>query len=186
MSEFDDFDPTQLHDFDPTDYGPQWTMRSMCEKEAPHHIVWPHPDWMMDTARWETLLAHCIEEVDKRLARGYIKAFKIGLTSHPLRRWSCDDHSMRGYRAEGFHQLQVLFSTCKKGKVGPMEREVLQKYRRYNYEEGGWTACGGHLLCANLRRGGENADVGDGPYYLYVAWQFNHGAAELAEEKTEE
>ena len=170
-------------ELDPTDCGPQWRMLEICAKEEPHCIVWPHPIWMMGVASSKSLVAHCTGEIDRRLARGYIKAFKIGLTSNPLRRWICDDHSMRGYRAEGYHRLQVLFSTCKRGVVGPIEREVLKIYRRYDYETGGVTASGGNLLGANLRRGGENADFGDGSFCLYVAWQFNPGADELASQR---
>ena len=174
--------PTESTDeFDPTDCGPQWRMREICEKQEPHCIVWPYPTLMMDVASWESLVAHCTREVDKRLAGGYIKEFKVGLTSNPLRRWSCDDHSMRGYRAQGFHQVQVLFSTSHRGLVGSMEIEVLKKYRRYVYETGGLTASVGHLLCANRRQGGENADFGSGPFYLYVTWKFNLGAQELIE-----
>ena len=173
-----------MDELDPTDCGPQWRMRAFCEEQDSRGIVWPHPIWMIDGASLKTLLTHCHNSVDTRLSHGYVRQFKIGITSDPWRRWAhepepCDD--MRGYRAEGFHQLQVLFSTSHRGLVGPMEREVLKQYRRYAYETGGLTASGGHLLCANRRQGGENADFGSGPFYLYVAWKFNPGAPELIE-----
>ena len=173
-------------EYDPTDYGPQWRMRTFCEARD-SRITWPALCRMTQRyyypGSFSEVEAYCIEALEQRLLQQYIKAFKIGVTSNPWRRWAHEPEpgdSMRGYRAEGFHQLQFLFSTPQRNVVGPMEKQLLLTYRRYDYERGCNTSAG-HVLCANLRQGGENAGYGNGPWYLYVAWKFNPGAPELAD-----
>ena len=63
--------------------------------------------------------------------------------------------------------------------VGTIETKLLDKYRTYDYERKVNRQKGDHH-CLNQRKGGENADFGQGPYFVYVVWQFNPGALELA------
>ena len=55
----------------------------------------------------------------------------------------------------------------------------MDKYRTYDYERQVNRQKGDHR-CLNQRKGGEDADFGQGPYFVYVVWQFNSGALELA------
>ena len=63
--------------------------------------------------------------------------------------------------------------------MGTIETKLLDKYRIYDYERKVNRQKGDHH-CLNQRKGGENADFGQGPYFVYVVWQFNPGALELA------
>ena len=63
--------------------------------------------------------------------------------------------------------------------MGTIETKLLDKYRTYDYERKVNRQKGDHH-CLNQRKGGKNADFGQGPYFVYVVWQFIPGALELA------
>ena len=179
-------------EFDPTDLGPEWRCMDLLE---PHNEIEMnyfsfqgnpvcfnffegYPIFANVGAAVTLLQAF----VDQRLEKGYVKGFKVGITSDILRRWDHDpslQDALRGYKQMGFHQMNVLLSARQTGVVGTIETRLLDKYRTYDYERKVNRQKGDHR-CLNQRKGGENADFGQGPYFVYVVWQFNPGALELA------
>ena len=173
--------------FDPTDYGPEWAMADKIRLRpewAKHLKMEPWGTskcWhMYRLGSLDDAVAHCEAVIDSRLALQYIKEFRIGVTSDPIRRFfqePSNDDRLSGYRLHGFSELRVLVSSDAPGVVGPIERKLLRKYRRCDYENKCMRL--GHHLCTNQRKGGEGADFGPGPYYVYVVFSFNPGAPEL-------
>jgi hypothetical protein len=171
--------------FDPTDLGPEWALHDEIEAHHPRFIkmtrwgqnaYWRNYDQMPINGNMAAAADHCEAVINARLALEYVKEFRIGITSDPIRRWShkpTAEDSLRGYQLVGFHEMRILISTQRQRVVGPLERRLLIKYRHYDYEAKRPRT--GHYLCGNMRRGGEGADFGPGPYYLYVVFQFNPG-----------
>ena len=180
--------PLPAAEFDPTDYGPEWRLyeeikahhRDILMKRFCKEPSWTDFDLPAIGGNMNAAIDHCEAWIDARLALQYVHEFKIGLTSDPIRRWRhepTEHDSLQGYRALRYHQMHVLISTQRAGVVGRLEQRLLLKYRWDDYE--GKRQRPGHHLCGNRRRGGEGADYGPGPYYVYVVWQFNPGAIEL-------
>ena len=181
----------RMDEFDPTDCGPAWRLR---DETLAHQIraiamnrfggkgvaCWVNFDQCPIAGSMTRAFQHCEAWIDRRLSLEYVREFKIGITSDPIRRWSHEpekDDRLEGYRTLGFHSIHMLMSSQRPGIVGPLEIKLLEKYRWDDHER----KCQrpGHHLCSNRRRGGEGADFGPGPYYVYVAWKFNPGAVEL-------
>ena len=174
-------------EFDPTDYGPEWAMSDKIRgdptvakhiKMEPWGISTVPKCWhMYHLGNFGDAVAHCTKVIRELLARPYVKEFRIGITSDPIVRFfnkpsiksieNVAPYWMRGYILDGFTEMRVLVSSDASGVVGPIEIELLKKYRFV------------HHLCGNKRRGGEGADFGKGPYYVYVVFKFNPGAPEL-------
>ena len=173
-------------EFDPTDYGEEIRFaegieanpRGLCmTKGRVWFGTWPSHCRLFR----EYVFEHCCQRIEHRLVEGYVRNFKIGITSDPVRRFNnipCATDTMAGYRAEGYHVMWVLASSGQRGIVGPLEVKLLNIFRFNDYESKR-TRPSGHHLCANQRKGGEGADYGPGPYYLYCCWRFNPGANEL-------
>ena len=138
-----------------------------CGKHGPH-IAWELPPLGQDPVTWAT--AH----VDRILAQGYVRCFKVGITHKVAWRW-CDRVS--GYRTLGYRRLDVLAVSDRSDDIVIAETSVIDRYRRYG--PGGQVRLGadgdplGHQLCRNRSPGGEGAHHGLAPFALYCAFGWN-------------
>ena len=114
---------SEKDEFDPTDYGPEWLwmdrLESSNEIEINYFSFQGSPvcfnffEGYPIFANVGAAVRYCQSFVDQRLEKGYVKGFKIGITSDILRRWdnnpSAQDR-LRGYKQMGFNQMNVLLS----------------------------------------------------------------------------
>ena len=130
-------------------------------------IAWHLPPLGQDPVAWAT--AH----IDRILAQGYVRCFKVGITYQVARRWSDPVH---GYRALNYHRLHVLAVSDRSDDIANAEIAVIGRYRRYG-PGGQLISVSGHPLCKNRNLGGEGAHHGISPFFLYCAfsWCPRHG-----------
>ena len=113
-------------------------------------------------------MVHAQYVIDALLKEGYIQSFKIGLTHLPKDRF----YSLRyGYQRSGYNKM-VLLVVHDCDFINDMEIKLLAVYRRHD-RHGILVNFKGHPLCANRAPGGEGADHGFAPFFVYVALKTN-------------
>jgi len=126
-------------------------------------IAWHLPPLGQDPVVWAT--AH----IDRILAQGYVRCFKVGITYLVAERWSDPAH---GYRTLKYHRLHVLAASDSSDDIANAETAVIGRYRRYG-PGGQLISSTGHPLCANRNPGGEGAHHGVPPHCLYCAFAWH-------------
>ena len=114
-------------------------------------------------------MVHAQYVIDALLKEGYIQSFKIGLTHLPKDRF----YSVRyGYQRSGYNKMVLLAVHDNCDFIKDMEIKLLAVYRRHD-RHGILVNFKGHPLCANRAPGGEGADHGFAPFFVYVALKTN-------------
>ena len=111
--------------------------------------------------------SHSQRVIRAYLQQGYIRHFKIGLTTDPVRRFR---NRKFGYCTLGYHTMVILSVHDDAQRIADLETSLLQVFRRYDRQE----ICvnlDGHPLCENRAPGGENAFGGIAPFFCYLALQ---------------
>ena len=109
-------------------------------------------------------MVHAQSVIDALPKEGYIQSFKIGLQG-PF-------YSVRyGYQRSGYNKM-VLLVVHDCDFINDMEIKLLAVYRRHD-RHGILVNFKGHPLCANRAPGGEGADHGFAPFFVYVALKTN-------------
>ena len=144
-----------------------------------HKVLWE--TMPVDSIEWQNCLdisyadsligqkSYCEDRINSRLARGYVKTFKVGITFSPLARWT---HSKHGYQTLGYAEMNILAVHNDCDFIKSLEVEVLKTYRKFDIK-GRLVNKHGHFLCGNRRPGGESGDHGFGPHFLYLAVKLN-------------
>ena len=110
-------------------------------------------------------LSHIHKVVELMLQIHAVSTFIIGITYAPLKRWTDERF---GYKQRGFRELRVVAHHDDADVIAQLERQAIEKHRRYN-PSGYLVNAAGHLLCGNRNPGGESASHGVAPHFLYVA-----------------
>ena len=111
--------------------------------------------------------AHCRSVIDHILEKGYVKAFKVGLTFKPLLRFRSRSY---GYAGRGWSSMVLIAVSDQPDLIAELERNLITHYRRHD-RRGFMVNANGHVLCANKAPGGEGAFHGISPFFLYVVLQ---------------
>ena len=111
--------------------------------------------------------SHSQRVIRAYLQQGYIRNFKIGLTTDPVRRFRNREF---GYCTLGYHTMVILSVHDDAQRIADLETSLLQVFRRYD-RQGRCVNPDGHPLCRNRAPGGENAFGGIAPFFCYLALQ---------------
>ena len=118
---------------------------------------------------FDAQIVHARNVIHGLLEEGYIQRFKVGLTHLPKDRYYS---SRYGYQRSGYSKMVLLAVHDDSDFIKNMEIDLLLIYRRLD-RRGFLVNINGHPLCANRAPGGEGADHGIAPFFLYVAFMTN-------------
>ena len=105
--------------------------------------------------------ARAVSVVEARLALGFVRGFKIGITHLPYKRFDRVDYNL-------FTEFMVLCVHDDPAVIAGLEVSVLTVFRRYDLR-GQLVNADGHVLCENRHSGGQGAYHGVAPFCLYLA-----------------
>ena len=118
---------------------------------------------------FDSQITHARRVIDRLLDEGYVRSFKVGITHLPKDRYYS---SRYGYQRSGYSKMVLLAVHDDSDFIKNMEIDLLLIYRRLD-RRGFLVNINGHPLCANRAPGGEGADHGIAPFFLYVAFMTN-------------
>ena len=139
-------------------------------------------DWDL-TPPGQNIVDWAIAYIQNVLARAWVKAFYVGLTSSLRQRWLGEDSPshgrarMEGHKVKGWQRMTLLAVSDLPDVIGDAEKAVIAKFRRWGQH--GFFNEEGHPLCANRNPGGEGARAGVPPHLLYVCFSWNCSNASL-------